>query len=139
MEATEPLTFAVNFPYNDFPAFRCENGIGEQLCGARNENGEKFEGKPFIDSRGIGFLKLNQFFAVFRHQANAEAGDQLRQWVDGNTEKGGVLHTQCIRLSRPIIGLPILCFLFLNPNFRDGYIFAMPDLDEEEANDEGRC
>ena len=49
------------------------------------------------------FKKSNDL-SVFRHQTNnADAGDQLRQWVDANMEKV-FDREQCIRLSRPTIG-----------------------------------
>jgi len=75
-------------------------------------------------------------FSVFRHQANNdEANNQLRQLMDYMCNKGLHDRKQCISLREPTIGSTYS--LFLNSNFRPGNIFAMPDLDEEEAdNDE---
>ena len=57
MEATEPSTFAVVFrTHFEFPAFQCENAIGEQLCGMR-KSAWVFQGKNYK------IKKLNQIFS----------------------------------------------------------------------------
>jgi len=54
--------------------------------------------------------------------------------VDGNADSGALDGDwkKCIGLGEPTIGL--IYSEFLKQNFRDERIFAMPDLDEDEAD-----
>ena len=101
--STEPSTFVVRFTSHDDDLlnFQCENGIGEQLCGIRKDAWDwDYYGKNLV------IENLNHFSAVFRHQANAEAANKLRDWLDGIMDMDGVRNRKyCIRLSRPTIGL----------------------------------
>ena len=92
MEAKKPSTFAVRFIINnyDFPAFQCENAIGEQLSGVRKKHWShwEFEGENYPTYQLYDLIKVKQIlqFSVTKRMPKPVTSC-ASGWMERRTER----------------------------------------------------